>query len=217
MAELRDADPAEDLRDAGRVHTVYLPCCLRAGQHCKVGLIRNISKAGMMVETEIEAEPGSELAYFQETTQWRRARVIWRDGRRVGLQDIDEETEQTPLFPHRAIRIPTSLLGRIWLGGRAIEVGIGNMSNKGVLAFGVPSVDHGQLLTLTIAGREFANTSLRWWHDGSAGLQFERPLNLRTLNEFIEVAERGGSSPYFERRINELLEVIPANDARKRN
>lgn len=195
-----------------RVQTVYLPCCLRTGSRCSVGLIRNVSPSGLLVETAIEADPGSEIDYFQDSAQWRRARVVWRDGPRMGLEDIDVPGEEPSPFPHRAIRIPTSMIGRMWLHGRAVEVGIGNISHKGVLVFGMPPVEPATLFTVSVAGREFAQTSLRWWADGSAGLQFARPMTLRELAELIEQAGRGGAGLYHERRIAGLLEVVPAND-----
>ena len=200
-----------ELRREERVQTVYLPCCLRIGQHCSVGLIRNISAGGLMVETTLDAEPGCEIDYFQESGQWCRARVMWRDGRHMGLRNIAEPAGETSIYPHRAIRIPTTLIGRIWLGGRSLEVAIANISHNGVLAFGVPPLEHGQLVTLTIAGREFANTSLRWWDGGSAGLKFERPIAFRKLTELIELAGQRGAGFYYERRIAELLEVVAAN------
>ena len=202
-----------DQRRELRHQAVYLPCCLRLGNHCTVGLIRNVSANGLMIETELEAEPGIELDYFQDSGQWRRARVIWREGRRVGLETIDQVVEESPAFPYRAIRIPTSLVGRIWLGGKWVEVGIGNLSHRGVLAFGVPPIASGHLLTLTMAGREFPNTSLRWWAEGSAGLRFERPVTTRALTELVDHAGRAGMGLYYERRVAELLEVVPANDA----
>jgi hypothetical protein len=205
--------PPVDQRRELRHQAVYLPCCLRLGRHCTVGLIRNVSANGLMIETELKAEPGVELDYFQDSGQWRRARVIWREERRIGLETIDDVVEESPAFPYRAIRIPTSLVGRIWLDGKWVVVGIGNLSHRGVLAFGVPPISQGQLMTLTIAGREFPNTSLRWWAEGSAGLRFERPVTTRALTELIEQAGRAGMGLYYERRVAELLEVIPANDA----
>lgn len=201
-----------DQRRELRHQAVYLPCCLRTGRHCTVGLIRNISASGLMIETALQIEPGTELDYFQDSGLWRRARVVWREGRHVGLETIDEGAEESPAYPHRAIRIPTSLVGRIWLGGKWVEVGIGNLSHWGVLAFGVPPILQGHLMTLTVAGREFPNTSLRWWADGSAGLRFERPVTTRALTEVLEQAGRAGMGLYYERRIAELLEVVPAND-----
>ena len=198
-----------------RVQTVYLPCCLRTGSRCSVGLIRNVSPSGLLVETAIEADPGSEIDYFQDSAQWRRARVVWRDGPRMGLEDIDVPGEEPSPFPHRAIRIPTSMIGRMWLHGRAVEVGIGNISHQAVLAFGLPPIDQGQLVTISIAGSEFANTSLRWWADGSAGLRFERPMTMRALTELIEYAGQRACGLYYERRVGELLEVVPANDRRE--
>jgi hypothetical protein len=119
-----------------------------------------------------------------------------------------------PAYPPRAIRIPTSLLGRLWLGGKAVEVGIGNVSPKGVLAFGVPPIEPGRLVTLSLAGQEFAQTSLRWWADGSAGLCFARPLSVRSLTELVDRAGRTASGLCHERRLVGLLEVVPANDLR---
>jgi len=203
-------------RRESRLQTVYLPCCLRAGPHCGVGLIRNLSATGLMVETALAAEPGSELEYFHESTRWRRARVVWREGARLGLEHVGEPAGQTDLdaaaFPPRAIRIPTSLTGRLWLGGAPVVVGIGNISYRGVLAFGVPPLEPGRLFTLGLAGREFAQTSLRWWADGSAGLKFAEPITLRALTELIERADRMGSGLHFRRHVGELLEVVPAND-----
>ena len=72
----------------------------------------------------------------------------------------------------------------------------------------------GGLTTLTIVGEDFANTSLRWWADGSAGLQFAQPMNLRTLTKLLELAGGRGPGLHYERRIGELLEVVPANDPR---
>jgi hypothetical protein len=200
-----------ELRAEDRVQTVYLPCCLRVGQHCTVGMIRNISASGLMVETTLDAEPGTEIDYFQESGRWCRARVMWRDGRHMGLLNVARVASEPSRYPHRAIRIPTTLIGRIWLGGRSIEVAIANISLNGILAFGVPPLDHGQLVTLKIAGREFANTSVRWWDGGSAGLKFERPVTFRKLTELIELAGQRGAGFYYERRIAEVLEVVAAN------
>jgi hypothetical protein len=204
----------EDQRSEPRAQTVYLPCCLRAAQQCRLGLIRNLSPGGLMVETELAAEPGSELEYFQDTALWRRARVIWREGGRLGLAHLGEPAEECSAYPPRAIRIPTSLLGRVWLAGKAVEVGIGNISHKGVLAFGVPPIELGRLVTLSLAGQEFAQTSLRWWADGSAGLRFAQPLSVRALTDLVDRAGRTASGLYHERRLAALLEVVPANDVR---
>jgi hypothetical protein len=201
-----------DARREGRVQTVYQPCCLRSGTQCNLGLIRNLSPGGLMVETDLDVPAGTEIEYFQETAHWRRARVAWRDGRRMGLANIDEVEPDGPHFPHRSLRIPTSLVARLWVAGQGVEVGIGNISNKGVLAFGVPPIACGNLVTLTIAGQEFANTSLRWWADGSAGFAFERPISMRALTELLERASQRASGMYYERRIGDLLEVVPAND-----
>ena len=205
---------APDLRREGRAQTVYLPCCVRAGNHCGVGLIRNISPSGLMIETDIACEPGDEIDYLQDSNEWRRAKVIWRDERRVGLSNLEAENQDDPgaHFPHRAIRIPTTLIGKLWLDSGPIEIGIGNISHKGVLAFGMPPIDPNQLVTLTIAGRDFANTSMRWWAEGSAGLRFGAPITLRVLTELVEHAGAAGSGFYYQRKIGGLLEVVAAND-----
>ncbi len=62
------------------------------------------------------------------------------------------------------------------------------------------------------APRSLAGVSLRWWADGSAGLRFESPQNLRELTELLERAGRDGSGLYYERRIGDLLEGVAAND-----
>ena len=208
------AGSEHEQRREGRAHAVYLPCCIRSALCCGAGLIRNISPGGLMVETQIDGEPGSQIDYFLDSAQWRRARIVWREGSRCGLQNLDEEAKPSPGLPPRSIRIPTSLVGRLWLHERAIEVGIGNISNRGVLAFGVPPIPRGQLVTLSLAGRQLANTSLRWWADGSAGLRFESPMTLRALTELLERAGRDGSGFYYERRLGDLLEVVAANDPR---
>jgi hypothetical protein len=207
--------PGDDMRREDRAQAVYLPCCVRVAERCGVGLIRNISASGLMIETDIAAEPGEEIEYFQDSTQWCRARVAWRDGRRIGLSAIEEAgSDLAASFPPRSIRIPTTLIGRLWLNGHASEVGIGNISLKGVLAFGMPAIETSQLFTLTIAGRDFPNTAMRWWAEGSAGLRFGQPITLRVLTDLIDKAGSAGSGFYYERRIGSLLEVVPANDER---
>jgi hypothetical protein len=203
-----------DQRREGRAQTVYLPCCVRVGNHCGVGLIRNISPSGLMIETDIACEPGDEIDFLQDSNEWRRAKVIWRDERRVGLSALETEAESkpSPAFPHRAIRIPTTLIGKLWLDSGPIEVGIGNISHKGVLAFGMPPIDPNQLVTLTMAGRDFPNTSMRWWAEGSAGLRFGKPITLRVLTELVEHAGADGAGFYYQRKIGDLLEVVAAND-----
>jgi hypothetical protein len=203
-----------DQRSEARAQTVYLPCCVRIGNQCGVGLIRNISASGLMVESDIRAEPGDEVEYLQDSTQWHRARVIWHEGKRIGLVNLADEAlaEPVPAFPPRAIRIPTSLIGRLWLERGPIEVGIGNLSHKGALVFGMPPIDQGQLVTLTIAGHDFPNTSMRWWAEGSAGLRFGQPITLRTLTELVDKAGAQGAAFYYQRRIGNLLEVVAAND-----
>ena len=202
----------EDQRSEPRAQTVSVPCCLRAARQCRLGLIRNLSPGGLMVETELAAEPGSELDYFQDPAQWRRARVIWREDRCLGLARIGNLAGETAPFPARAIRIPTSLLGRVWLSGKAVEVGIGNVSHQGVLAFGMPPIEPDRVVTLSLAGQEFPETSLCWWADGSAGLRFASPLSVRALTQLVERAGLTASGAYLEHRLAVLLEVVPAND-----
>jgi hypothetical protein len=211
----RSLTPGQDTnerRKDRRSVTVYRPCCVRAGPRCTAGLIRNLSDQGLMIETSIEAEVGSEIEYLDGSSDWMRARVVWSGNNTLGLETL-EPAGTGHSHPRRAVRIPATLLARVWLDDGPVEVGIGNISQKGVLVFGVPPLAKGRLLTLTIDGRDYPQTSVRWWAEGCAGMKLAHPLSMSRLSELVEHCARRAAALRYEGRLGQFLEVKPANDA----
>ncbi|MDK2770591.1 MAG: hypothetical protein KYX69_23105 [Sphingomonas sp.] len=86
--ELKD-DPAtaEDRRVGVRVRTVFQTArVVTEDQSQYLGLLRNISPCGMMIETFVPIRTGAQILIEPKMFDPVRATVRWSDGRRVGVE-----------------------------------------------------------------------------------------------------------------------------------
>ncbi|MXO66127.1 PilZ domain-containing protein [Altericroceibacterium endophyticum] len=188
-----------DRRNEQRHITTYRPCCIEAEGGAYLGIIRNISPGGVQIETTYQPVTGQHLTYFWDGGPAAEAEVAWCADGRLGLRNITVFHHDADDFPPRAIRIPTDLRADIWIGDDCYNVGVANISQSGLLAYGLPAIPDCGLMSVELENDCFPNASLRWCRDGSAGIKFERPIPLKRLRAILERnAERTENGAAFD-------------------
>ena len=185
-----------DNRSAQRVMTVYKAARIGADQGDDLGLIRNISTQGFMVETQLALREGEAIVIEIQSGSPIPGRVRWsRDGM-TGIQldhDIDiaealrgsgagelVDRVRPPRFDRR---VDATLQG----GGRHWPATTRNISLSGVQVVTTGAVDlpRHALAMVRVDGLGALSGSLRWQQGNSIGVRFENPLPLRHFQRWL--------------------------------
>ncbi len=181
--------PLPDRRSGVREITIFRPCCIESDERAQIGLIRNMSERGALIESDIEVRKGDTIRYSWESVPAIEARVAWRQGRRFGVQNLVAGAPPRPRFPHRSVRVPCDMVGTAWIGGEMRECWVVNVSLTGAMLFGLEELPVGKPITLEMAGEEFDNATVRWCDMGSMGLRFAEPLAPSRLMRMLNAAD----------------------------
>lgn len=175
----------EDRRESERQITLFRPCCIENGDLAQLGLIRNMSESGALIETGMDLRRGDEIRYFWDSLPAIEARVAWRKDNKVGVQNIRRGGHAHPAHPHRSVRVPCNKPARVWIGGEARECWVINISLTGMLLFGLDDRPKGTPLSIKLGSKEFENADVRWSDLGSTGVRFAKPLSPRDLMRLL--------------------------------
>ena len=168
-----------------RVRTIYRPCCLITDSRTAMGIVRNFSDSGAMVEIDLELEIGEHIRYFWDSSLCMSARVVWRDGKAHGLQNIEASAEPVELYPARSVRLPCKVEAICWVDDTVHTVLVENISMGGASLRGLPQLPVGHLLTLSFCGMELDSTSVRWTDGTRTGVSFAHKLSQLKLAELL--------------------------------
>lgn len=186
---------SDERRQEGRVMSVLQVCRIETSSGAGFALVRNISSQGAQIEAEISDPIGSEATYSLDDKTFIAARIAWRKDGRIGLENLAATAIHQNMFPRRAVRIPLSLKGQVWIGGSPHQVQVRNISQSGVLLDGLPFLEAGTLLTLKVGRITLSNAVVRWSEGSQVGIKFARPLVLKDLNAVIAPPSGGEPSP----------------------
>lgn len=185
-----------------RVKSAYRPGCVLLPGRMLLGVIRNLSQGGVMIELDERVEPGTEVRYFWDETNIIEAVVAWSDGRAHGLDNAAHARPFESPHPYRSVRVPCALRAELFVGGQRQYADIENLSLGGVGLRGL-SACRGALLTVKLGDVELCNASVRWIRDDVAGVRFETPLTSHQLGRIL----RGlGDEPEL---VEEIVAVNP--------
>lgn len=190
-----------DNRNAQRVMTVYRAARIGAAHADDLGLIRNISTEGVMVETQLALEVDEAIVIEIQSGNPLPGHVRWsRDGR-AGVQldsSIDiVEALRTSAADELADRVRPPRFERtadadLHCGGQRWRATTRNISLSGtqiVLERPLNLPLHA-LATVRIGGLGELSGSLRWQHGNGIGLRFDKPLPLRRLQGWLHDFQR---------------------------
>jgi hypothetical protein len=185
-----------DNRNGQRVMTVFKAARIGCARADDLGLIRNISTAGVMVETRLTLQVDDAIFIEIQSGNPMQGRVRWSKGGMAGIQldrpiEIAEalrtsnaEDVVDRIRPPRFERVLDAALecnGRTWptttrnisLSGAQVTTG------QAVI---LPRNAHAML---RIAGLGTLGGVLRWQRGGSIGMRFEAPLPLRHFQQWL--------------------------------
>ena len=168
-----------------RVRTIYRPCCLITNSRTVMGIVRNFSDSGAMVEIDLELEVGEQVRYFWDSSVCVSARVVWRDGRAHGLQHIETVEEPVGIYPARSVRLPCKVEAICWVEDTVHTVLVENISMGGASLRGLPELPVGRMLTLSLCRMELGSTTVRWTDGTRTGVSFAHKLSQLKLAELL--------------------------------
>ncbi|MEE4199934.1 PilZ domain-containing protein [Erythrobacter sp.] len=177
-------DEAPDRRETNRFKTAFRPGCIIIGERVVLGMIRNMSRHGVMIEVEEPLREGQRLSYFWDEHRLVSARVIWSDGNRHGLENDVEAPIYDTRHTYRSVRVPCTLEAEIWANGERQRREVANLSLGGMRVRRLEARP-GNPLTIAMAGVELYNADVRWNDGGEAGIRFAERLTRSQLSAIL--------------------------------
>ena len=172
------------------------PCGITARHGSAPGFLRHLSSNGAQIETQIELSVGDEIHYFWDGLPPLKARVAWTCDGLVGLRNLPQEANQPSARVPRALRVACRLPTRIDRGRESFKGFIGNISQRGLLVYGVPGMEAGSRLDLTVCGHMFPDAEVRWSRSGCVGVSLKEQIDYETISGLMDMAaleETGGA------------------------
>lgn len=194
--ELSD-DPAtaEDRRLGVRVRTVFQTArVVTEDQSQFLGLLRNISPCGMMIETFVPIRTGAQILIEPKMFDPVRATVRWSDGRRVGVElhqpvqlDAYLSSRATLAAAHRprGPRVSTDLRARLRVGVIWHLVRLLDISQGGAKVATDLSVSLGEEVELDLEGVAPFVGHVCWVRGARIGITFVQPVQLATIAQWV--------------------------------
>ncbi|EAQ30115.1 hypothetical protein NAP1_05045 [Erythrobacter sp. NAP1] len=167
-----------------RFLAAFRPACLIINNRIRLGMIRNMSDLGVMIECETPLKKGDRVSYFWDENKIVQARVAWSDGNRHGLDNDEQARVFDPEHSYRSVRIPCSLHAKVWISGNCHTVRVVNLSMGGMQIDGIEA-RAGSPLTIAIGGLEIYNACVRWSNGRLAGIHFPKRLSQSELAQLM--------------------------------
>jgi hypothetical protein len=183
--------PITDRRSSPRFRTVCFDVKLDRGGTVGLFRARNISDAGMMLDTHVALGVGEPVLVNLSDRVAIHGTITWCDERRCGVQfaqAIDcaamlqaearhkREDRRGGALRLAAMRRATSYAEN---GSRAVKVV--NVSHRGMGLRHDGTLAAGMLLNLVVAGGVERRAAVRWSKDGGAGVRLMEPLSCEEI------------------------------------
>lgn len=191
-----------DNRNGQRVMTVFKAARIGCASADDLGLIRNISTEGVMIETRLSLPVDEQIFIEIQSGNPMKGRVRWSKDGMTGVQldrpiEIAEALRTSSaedvvdrIRPPRFDRVVDAALE---CNGRTWPTTTRNISLSGVQVATAQAVilpKHAHAM-LRIEGLGTLGGVLRWQRGGSIGMRFEAPLPLRHFQEWLyQVGDR---------------------------
>lgn len=179
------------------------PCGITVQGTTSPGMIRHLSTTGAQIETVQHLSVGDEVHYFWDGLPPLRARVAWQCDGLVGLRNLPPEANPTVVarLP-RSLRISCRLPARADRGNDTFKAVVGNISQRGLLIYGLPAMEVGTRFDISVCGQRFSDVEVRWSRGGCTGVSLAAEIKYETISALVELAEydeagrRPDAAPY---------------------
>ena len=203
--------PGGERRSGDRAATVFRPVLIETDQFAGFCLVRNLSSSGMSGRVYTSFAEGLEITVQFNPDMIVHGSLIWcRDGH-VGIQfdrSLNVELVLSDLARkliegkiNRAPRLQIRCKGELVIGDRTLVIEVQDISQRGIKA-AASFIRPGDEVQVRLEGLE-RKAIVRWTQDGTAGLNFYRPLAFNELAHWVierqapETREEGqGSAPF---------------------
>lgn len=161
--------------------------------------VRNMSAAGLMLESEQALAPEQVVTVEFRNGTRVTGRVAWTQGNRAGLHShewIDVAELLTQLSDHagrnvlvqRAPRFGCGCKARVRMQGRSRTVPVGNISING-LQMEIPA-QLGDVVNIDLPGLPERAGRIRWCHDGQCGVMLMEPYSFIAMARWLASQDR---------------------------
>jgi hypothetical protein len=191
-------DPVEsraDRRGDERLVTIYRAARIVTAQgHEQLGIVRNVSSGGLMIETHANIAVGDRLWIEPRGCQSIWGSVRWSDAPRHGVAfdtEIQFESllalagEDTPNQVARSPRINVDLDARLCVAASWHRVHLCDLSQSGAKLASTLILPDGEPVLLSIDGLRTIDAFVRWQRKDRIGLLFAEPISISILSAWI--------------------------------
>lgn len=183
-----------------RATLVYKPLLVEAEHFVGFCLAKNISSSGMMGRFYTHCSTGAPVKVHFNDFHAIAGSIAWSQDGAIGVQfDTLIDVEKTLALlsqprqrgkVNRAPRLAIAVKGEIVCEGRTVPVEVIDISQKGV-KLRSPYLNEGDEAVVKIDGLEPRKGIVKWARDGSAGLNFIRPLDFDQLGAWAVRTQMG--------------------------
>lgn len=202
--EAASLDPAHDVesspeRRAGSRHMTVMRVARLFNRTTNVeglGVIRNISSGGMMIDVRIPAAVGETIVVSMLDNQAVVGEVVWQDGHSIGMR-FEKQAEVSALLSKPAldpmgkrVRLPRLAVDRpakAQTDNLCFDVQLCDLSQRGAKIKTTERLTAHTQITLSMAECRPVRGTVRWRADGYAGIEFHRFLDVDELAQWLPV------------------------------
>ena len=169
----------------------------RQGQE-QLGIVRNVSSGGMMIETHAKIAVGDRLWIEPRGCQPIWGSVRWSEAQRHGIAfDAQMQFESllalTETETHsqvtRAPRVSVNLPARLCVAGSWYQVRLCDLSQSGAKLVTNLVLSDSEPVLLSIMGLRNVDAFVRWQREDRIGLLFAEPISITVLSAWIAATE----------------------------
>ena len=181
-------EPFVDRRKQTRVKRVFKPAMIKADGISTVGMLRDISGAGIGLEVEEGLfQVGQNIECVWGCNDPLSGTVIWAEDGRIGVASHVPDTKfEDTSTQYRSVRIPVTAGANIYLDGKRLVAETVNFAQKGFCAVVSGKIRHGALATIEIGRRSFFNATAKWMKGEKAGFAIAQPLSIGEMQHLYK-------------------------------
>jgi hypothetical protein len=192
--QVESACSETERRRHDRSLSIFRLAKLTAGKHESLCVARNLSPGGMMVEVLANYGLGQKVCISLADDDYLESHVVWQRGLTIGIRfdsqiDVMDVLTRTSVlrsnFMRRMPRMPFRERAQLRVGSRALPIEICDISPRGARIKTVhPLADH-EMVWVIVEGLDPICGTLRWRHDGYAGIEFSNALLIARLMQWL--------------------------------
>lgn len=185
--------PTPDRRASPRMRTVCFDVRLNRGGQVGLYRVRNISDAGMMLDTHAKIEVGERVLIELTEPFAIEGSVLWSDDDRCGIEFVRPIDCAAMLHAQAerkrddrrggGLRLATMRLATAYAEHGIRAVRVTNVSHRGMGLAHDGSLEAGMRLMLVVENGIERSGMVRWSKDGRAGLRLLEPLSCAELEQ----------------------------------